>query len=151
MNKEQRNYFVKRVEQLRNAKISDIRTEMNRDIEAAPSIVANTLLEAKQHKEEFMKKLYEMVVAALEANNSHINFYVGNNPWGKNDSNDSFVLPFSEKCLKWYNKVVNNIKDDANKRIAKINEEARRLTDKAMFCELPDEFVELLESFERFE
>lgn len=149
MNREQQRYFVKRVEEIKAAKIRKINEAFEVKINAIPSVEDRVLAQLVKHKKEAMEQIFDAVKHALEncEKVARIEFYCNDVPWGAKELN--VALPFSASAMDQYTKEKKAIMDKQNRLIEAVTAEAKKLIDQAVFCQLPSEFASMLEQFEK--
>lgn len=155
MNREQRCYFVKRVNEIGNEKIRKINQEFADRISSLKSVSERVLELFNKHKESAARQVYDIVVDSLErcarskSNLTELELYISSKPWGNPDCN--VALPFSTSCIEQYDKERSKLNDECARQVSAVREKVKSLIDKAMFCQLPDEFATMLEQFEKDE
>ena len=151
MNREQQRYFVKRVEEIKAAKIFKIRKETAARLETIPSVESRVLAQLVKHKKEATEQIFDAIKHALENCDQvrTIEFYCTAEPWGTEELN--VALPFATSAQEQYIKEKKAIEEESSRLIEEVNAEAKKLIDQAMFCQLPSEFASMLEQFEKSE
>ena len=142
MNKSQRKFFIKRIEELAAEKIRELEDNKAKECAALVSVRDRACAYMKKYPEKASKDLYAVAKKLLEDNKSH---YPQLQLYGE----DSTPL-FFQKVREEFYQEHDAIYEAYEKKVDKVRAEKKKIIDRAYFEELPTEFLKLLEKFEAF-
>ena len=144
MNQAQRNYFVKRLKDIQNQKLKELKEEYARRREAVPSVRSCVVAYMKKHKKQAAEQLYAVALQQLENGgrwNAHIQLTEGVN---------EYVPQFLAEWTRDNAAVIEKLNKEETEKTARLNKKTSELTDKFYFSEMPAVCEELLKELEEF-
>ena len=151
MNREQQRYFVKRVEEIKAEKISKIKAIAQNKRDAVPRVAERVIEQLNKHKKDACKEIFDAIMRALKSRDRVFSIQLCCESVPCGDTALNIALPFAASANEQYKNAMKTIDYETEKRIDKVDEDAKKLIDLAMFCQLPDEFADMLAQFEQFE
>ena len=147
MNREQQRYFIKRIEEIKNVKIFALRGAENKEVEELEPSNERLRKYVKKHEKAVKETMYAFLCKFLDEGKGRcVEFYTEPvTPWSNRTT-----LPGVAECVEAFMKAEEKITEKYRKERARIEGEAKRLIDEAMFCQLPDELATKLAAFEKF-
>ena len=143
MNQAQRNYFIKRFNDIKAQKMSELKKEYEVKYDAVPKTMERAKNYMKKHKKHAAEQLYRLALQQMtsETWSPHIQLSEGMN---------GNVPPFLVSLTKAYQAETDALKAEQQERQAKLSRKASELMDKFYFSEMPDTCEKLLKELKEF-
>lgn len=150
MNQQQRKYFCNCVTAIENRKIAKLKENEARDVAAVEPASTRLLQYLKDNPEKCKEELYKGVIALVKDGIEHgrSRMELDILPYSYRERLDVDDFKIGNDCIKKYNNAVTNVRDKYAVQYKEIHRQAEDLRHKSMFCDLPDELIELLHKFD---
>lgn len=150
MNQQQRKYFCNCVDVIAERKMAKLREQEQKDVEAVVSIAERLLAYIIENPAKTKDELYKAVMAvvknAIDAGRGSVSLSIL--PYSYRENPDINVFKHGNDCIKKYNEAVQNVHKKYTTVCNEIRHQAEELKYRSMFCDMPDEIIELLHKFD---
>lgn len=144
MNQAQRNYFIKRLNDIKAEKMSELKKEYEVKYNAVPSTMERAKNFMRKHKKQVAEQLYSLALLQMTS--------PGN--WSPriqlSEGMNENVPPFLVSLTKAYQAETDALKAEQEERQTKLSKKASELMDKFYFSEMPDTCEKLLNELKEF-
>lgn len=144
MNQAQRNYFIKRLIDIKAQKMSELKKEYEVKCNAVPKTMERAKNFMRKHKKQVSEQLYSL---ALQQMTSETN-------WSPriqlSEGMNENVPPFLISLTKAYQAEMDALKAEQEERQAKLSKKTSELMDRFYFSEMPDTCEKLLKELKEF-
>ena len=144
MNQAQRNYFIKRLNDIKAQKSLELRKEYEVKYAAVPSTMERAKNFMRKHKKQAAEQLYSLALLQMTSP-GHWSPQIQLSE-GMNEN----VPPFLVSLTKAYQAATDALKAEQEERQTKLNAKASELMDKFYFSEMPDTCEKLLKELKEF-
>ena len=143
MNQAQRNYFIKRLNDIKAQKMSELKKEYEVKYDAVPKTMERAKNFIRKHKKQVSEQLYSLALQQITSGtwSPHIQLSEGMN---------ENVPPFLVSLTKAYAAETDALKAEQEERQAKLSNKTSELMDKFYFSEMPDTCEKLLKELKEF-
>ena len=144
MNQAQRNYFIKRLNDIKAQKMAELKKEYEVKYAAVPSTMERAKNFMRKHKKQAAEQLYSLALLQMTSPGNwspHIQLSEGMN---------ENVPPFLVSLTKAYQAEMDALKAEHVERQAKLSNKTSELMDKFYFSEMPDTCEKLLKELKEF-
>lgn len=150
MNQQQRKYFCNCVDAIAERKKAKLREQEQRDMESVVGSPERLLAYLSENpskaKEELYKAAKDVVRHAIDTGRGSISLDLL--PYSYRQKSDVDDFKPGNDCIKKYNEAVENVRKKYATLYNDIRHQAEELKHRSMFCDMPDEIIELLHKFD---
>ena len=144
MNQAQRNYFIKRFNDIKTEKMSELRKEYEAKYDAVPKTMERAKNFMRKHKKQAAEQLYSLALLQMTSPGNWSPRIQLSEGMGEN------VPPFLVSLTKAYQAELDALKAEQQERQTKLSKKASELMDKFYFSEMPDTCEKLLNELKEF-
>lgn len=143
MNQAQRNYFIKRLNEIKAQKMAELKKEYEVKYAAVPKTMERAKNFMRKHKKQVSEQLYSFALQQMTSETwaPHIQLSEGMN---------GNVPPFLISLTKAYVEETDALKAEHEERQVKLSKKTSELMDKFYFSEMPDTCEKLLKELKEF-
>lgn len=150
MNQQQRKYFCNCVDAIAERKMAKLREQEQKDVEAVISSTERFLTYLTDNPDKAKEELYKAAIAVVK---STIDTGRGSAsldllPYSYRQKPDIDDFKPGNDCIKKHNEAVTNVRKKYATLYNEIRHQAEELKHRSMFCDMPDEIIELLHKFD---
>lgn len=150
MNQQQRKYFCNCVDAIAERKLSKLRAQESKDVEAvmgsAERLLAYLVETPAKAKEELYKAAMAVVKYTIDTGRGSAS--LGLLPYSYRQKLDIDDFKPGNDCIKKHNEAVENVRKKYATVYNGIRRQADELKHRSMFCDMPDEIIDLLHKFD---
>lgn len=150
MNQQQRKYFCNCVDTIAERKLSKLREQEHKDVEAVMGSEERLLAVFVEHPAKAKEELYKTAMALIKhrIDVGHGCISLDLLPYSYRQKPDIDDFKTGNDCIKKYNEAVENVRKKYATLYNEIRHQAEELKHRSMFCDMPDEIIELLHKFD---
>lgn len=150
MNQQQRKYFCNCVDTIAERKLSKLREQENKDVAAvmgsAERLLAYLVETPAKAKEDLYKAAMAVVKNTIDTGRGSVSLDLL--PYSYRQKPDLDDFKPGNDCIKKYNDAVANVRKKYATVYNEIRHQAEELKHRSMFCDMPEEVIELLHKFD---
>lgn len=150
MNQQQRRYFCNCVDSIAERKLAKLREQENKDVEAVMGSAERLLAVFVEHPAKVKEELYKTAMALVKHRIDECRGSISLDilPYSYRQKPDIDDFKTGNDCIKKYNDAVANVRKKYATVYNEIRRQAEELKHRSMFCDMPDEIIELLHKFD---
>lgn len=150
MNQQQRKYFCNCVDAIADRKKAKLREQENKDVAAvmgsAERLLAYLVETPAKAKEDLYKAAMAVVKYTIDVGRGAASLELL--PYSYRQKQDIDEFKPGNACIKKYNEAVENVRKKYATLYNEIQHQAEELKHRSMFCDMPDEIIDLLHKFD---
>lgn len=150
MNQQQRKYFCNCVDTIAERKLSKLREQEHKDVEAVMGSAERLLAVFVEHPAKAKEELYKAAMALIKhrIDVGHGCISLDLLPYSYRQKPDIDDFKTGNDCIKKYDDAVANVRKKYATVYNEIRHQAEELKHRSMFCDMPEEVIELLHKFD---
>lgn len=150
MNQQQRKYFCNCVDAIADRKMAKLREQEHKDVEAVVSSAERLLSYLTENPEQAKSALHKAAIALVKhiIDTGRGTISLDLLPYSYRQKTDLDDFKPGNDCIKKYNEAVENVRKKYATLYNEIRHQAEELKHRSMFCDMPDEIIELLHKFD---